>query len=335
MRYQSISIDWTGGVPTLHYGTLDSDREDKGEVYSINGFAYLPAALSRAEVTTKFLDFLIKNLREDIGKDNNMLGKLLGLRAAVLEAGMPSTKDSVYFSYQDGQWFGYLANHSAPDIRIGELVCDVDGYWKFFPSGTSGGYIPDYVMKAVLNKLDELNAYMNTEDATNPVSKDVGKHGVPSEEKLNEILEQSFWSFDARRSGYSNWKGKPQSERDAFKGELRNVLADYTEGINSSYFVDNDSRVAAMHEADARIENARARRKHSVVAKAEEVARSQIRSGPLSALGKPVTYEQILEKENRYLKACVAKLEAILFHRASPGEANCCGSDVVQTNAGS
>lgn len=255
MRYQSISIDWTGGVPTLHYGTLDNDREDKGEVYSINGFAYLPAALSRAEVTTKFLDFLIKNLREDLGKDTNMLGKLLGLRAAALEAGRPTTKDPVYFYYQDGQWFGYLTNPNATAIRIGELVCDVDGYWKFFPSGTSGGYIPDYVMKAVLNKLEELNAYMNTEDATNPVTKDTTKHttGVHSEEKLNEILEQSFWSFDARRSGYSNWKGKPQSERDAFKGELRSVLADYTAGINSSYFVDNYSRVAAMHEADARI----------------------------------------------------------------------------------
>lgn len=56
MRSVTISIDWAGGVPTIHYGTLDNDREDKGEVYSINGFAYLPAALSRAEVTTKFLD---------------------------------------------------------------------------------------------------------------------------------------------------------------------------------------------------------------------------------------------------------------------------------------
>ena len=42
---------------------------------------------------------------------------------------------------------------------------------------------------------------------------------------INDAIEGAYWRFDARRKGNGVWKGAPMSERDAFKGELRVVLA--------------------------------------------------------------------------------------------------------------
>ena len=36
-----------------------------------------------------------------------------------------------------------------------------------------------------------------------------------------QLLERCYWTFDAMRKGYSDWKGRPQSERDAFKTTVR------------------------------------------------------------------------------------------------------------------
>ena len=41
---------------------------------------------------------------------------------------------------------------------------------------------------------------------------------------MEEMLEAAFWEFDARRKGYSDWKGMPQSERDAFKAVARGLM---------------------------------------------------------------------------------------------------------------
>ena len=54
----------------------------------------------------------------------------------------------------------------------------------------------------------------------------------------------------------------------------------------------------------------------SVVAKTEAVGRSQIRS--FRNKETPPSREQVLEKENEYLKACVARLEELLFHKTYP-----------------
>ncbi len=37
-------------------------------------------------------------------------------------------------------------------------------------------------------------------------------------------IEEAYWNFDARRKGYAEWKGASQTERDAFKWELRRIL---------------------------------------------------------------------------------------------------------------
>ena len=45
-----------------------------------------------------------------------------------------------------------------------------------------------------------------------------------TDEKLNEVIEQAYWQFDAMRKGYAAWTGMPKSERDAFKQTLRGVV---------------------------------------------------------------------------------------------------------------
>jgi|694.fasta_scaffold59073_3 hypothetical protein len=42
--------------------------------------------------------------------------------------------------------------------------------------------------------------------------------------KIEDMLEQSFWDFDAARKGYGDWKNRPQSERDAFKQIVRQFV---------------------------------------------------------------------------------------------------------------
>lgn len=41
---------------------------------------------------------------------------------------------------------------------------------------------------------------------------------------LEDKIEEAFWSFDGRRKGYGEFKNRPQSERDAFKHEMRKII---------------------------------------------------------------------------------------------------------------
>jgi hypothetical protein len=47
----------------------------------------------------------------------------------------------------------------------------------------------------------------------------------------DDAAEVAYWRFDARVKGYSEWKGRPQSERDAFKAEYRQAESRYTARI--------------------------------------------------------------------------------------------------------
>lgn len=327
MRYQCISIDWTSSGPRLYYSQLLVEREDFGEQYYSNGFAYLPASLSKEEVTTKFIDRLLSELQEDGTRISKQIGQLKGLRPA---SEIKPQAHAPYFYYQDGQWFGYSNSVGGSPARFGELVCDVDGYWKFFPVPATG-YLPDFIMKAVLDKLGELNAVWDKQIESDPA--------IADHSRLEDALEAAFWNFDARCKGYSKYAGARVSSRDAFKAEVRNLLSVALNPNNTKDFVRSvlsaEDRKLSLEQARARLEEAQKppTGTRSVVAKAEAVVLSQIRS--FSNKETPPSREQVLEKENEYLKACVARLEELLFHRASPGEANCCGSDAVQTNAGS
>jgi hypothetical protein len=42
-----------------------------------------------------------------------------------------------------------------------------------------------------------------------------------SDSTIDAAAEAAYWQFDARRKGYAEWRGAPQSERDAFKAEAR------------------------------------------------------------------------------------------------------------------
>lgn len=41
----------------------------------------------------------------------------------------------------------------------------------------------------------------------------------------DDPAETAYWRFDARKKGYAEWKGIPQTERDAFKAEFRASVA--------------------------------------------------------------------------------------------------------------
>lgn len=41
----------------------------------------------------------------------------------------------------------------------------------------------------------------------------------------SDPAEDAYWRFDARKNGHCEWKGRPQSERDAFKAEFNNLFA--------------------------------------------------------------------------------------------------------------
>ncbi len=44
------------------------------------------------------------------------------------------------------------------------------------------------------------------------------------DQAVEDAIEQAYWRFDARKKGMGEFGGRPQSERDAFKCEVR-VLA--------------------------------------------------------------------------------------------------------------
>jgi hypothetical protein len=39
------------------------------------------------------------------------------------------------------------------------------------------------------------------------------------QDQSDDPAEVAYWRFDARRNGLADWKGRPMSERDAFKAE--------------------------------------------------------------------------------------------------------------------
>lgn len=51
------------------------------------------------------------------------------------------------------------------------------------------------------------------------------KHEAERDEGDHDPAEVAYWRFDAKRSGYAEWKLRPQSERDAFKQEYRMAVA--------------------------------------------------------------------------------------------------------------
>ena len=48
--------------------------------------------------------------------------------------------------------------------------------------------------------------------------------------EAEERIEVAYWRFDAKRKGHGAWKSAPMIERDAFKTEMRAMLAAAPEG---------------------------------------------------------------------------------------------------------
>lgn len=51
---------------------------------------------------------------------------------------------------------GYQVFYAGNGQYLGDFLCDVDGYYKFFPSRT-GGYWEGWVMRAIADEEEELN----------------------------------------------------------------------------------------------------------------------------------------------------------------------------------
>lgn len=66
---------------------------------------------------------------------------------------------------------------------------------------------------------------------------------------MDDLAEESYWRFDARRKGYGPWKEAPQSERDAYKAELAALRAQLAK---------RDAEVGHLLTADGWLVNERA-----------------------------------------------------------------------------
>lgn len=62
----------------------------------------------------------------------------------------------------------------------------------------------------------DLKAYPSRGEAVPPTA---------TVEQREDAIEAAYWDFDARHKGIAEWKGHPQSERDAFKQTLRGLIA--------------------------------------------------------------------------------------------------------------
>lgn len=59
-------------------------------------------------------------------------------------------------------------------------------------------------------------------------------------EGYEAAIERAFWNFDARRKGLGRWKNAPQSERDAFKHEVRSLIKSPQEDLPELIFDADD-----------------------------------------------------------------------------------------------
>jgi len=78
---------------------------------------------------------------------------------------------------------GHFVVEAENGVPLGELLQDVDGYLYFFPEIGRGGFWPSHMLRAIADKLDELNKPWNEEigrmldDADAKATQDRGEGG--------------------------------------------------------------------------------------------------------------------------------------------------------------
>lgn len=70
----------------------------------------------------------------------------------------------------------------------------------------------EQTLQAIADQAQELDMGYGAAQAS-PVAQD------------DDAAETAYWRFDARKKGYAEWKGRPQTERHAFKAEFRASVA--------------------------------------------------------------------------------------------------------------
>lgn len=53
-------------------------------------------------------------------------------------------------------------------VYLGEVIADVDGYYKFWPETRGGGYWDEYLLRSVADHLKELNAAWDEQIQNDP-----------------------------------------------------------------------------------------------------------------------------------------------------------------------
>ncbi len=86
-----------------------------------------------------------------------------------------------------------------------------------------------------------------------------GEFSAPVQEAQNaqsvddDPGEAAYWNFDARKKGYGQWKGAPQTERDAFKTEYRAIYdRQYMNGYQTAT---EDASRLPVHDSDCAMHN--------------------------------------------------------------------------------
>ena len=68
-------------------------------------------------------------------------------------------------------------------VQVGEILMDVDGYWKWWPDNGQGGFLDEWFLYTMFNKLKEMNKAWD-EQVTNDLGSGHGEHDLVGREPL-------------------------------------------------------------------------------------------------------------------------------------------------------
>lgn len=95
---------------------------------------------------------------------------------------------------------------------------------------------------------------------------------------INDACEKAYWQFDARKKGYAEWEGMPQSERDAFKQECymmaKRYILDPEHDVCQTFandLIDAQDRIAELEQKLAESSSGCKFQNEVVVTQAQEI----------------------------------------------------------------
>ena len=96
----------------------------------------------------------------------------------ILKIVHPANSESFYFVY-------ITYKHTDHDTYFGDFIISDDGFYHWFPKKSNGGYISAWLLRALADKLDELN-----KDWNDTINKEFGPGGK------YEVFDDTVDQFD-------------------------------------------------------------------------------------------------------------------------------------------